>query len=562
MSGTSSPNRGVPPPSNEDSGSAAAASAVKNVTFPDDTLALIVAMVTATPSLEVTKAVQELFGERVIEDWEALTVESVEEVKAAVLANQEWSKVLTGTRLKKFLAVIEYASLGGIMLTNTMSFTEMLEATRKRRTENMIYGGSLGATMGPSPITDSNATNDGTNGTNNMYFTPALSRVRANPVTTTDSTTSTSTTSNEKFGEVPKLPNFSGTDEDYEKWQRLVTLKLGMARLLPFILEEDYAAAHPHIAQSVFYGLNFALQGGFAANIVNELETIHKDHNPYKLWLAIQDYYQTKTTTRTGMMKHVSRLINLKLDGSITATKFLSEWKDCCLKLQDSRSTLINDQEWLLALLYSAIQDDDYINVADKISADDQLTVTDVLREIRQREANLLHRNNKVSGDALRSVRRASTSKNNQGTKSGKDNDANGRKLPFLPKSWIKGVPVNILKAVKKWRYEINTGNYDVEALDELCYLPPLDANQTGTKSNGPTGGKQSSKASDRRKARRAGKTNTHNENVNPQSEDMGSGSDSNESNKKPKPPTNKRIRLNYKTGKSTTRVGFVDPNA
>lgn len=252
----------------------------------------------------------------------------------------------------------------------------------------------------------------------------------------------------------------------------------------------------------------------------------------------------------------------------MTAGQFLADWKDCVLRLQEVKATFIEDQKWLLALLYSAILDENYNSVLDKISANNQITVKEVLHEIRTRAEQLNRRDgSRLTGDGLalsKSARRTAsahkTDKPNKNNETGK-----GYKIPFFPKSWLRGITYTTYNIMKKWRYEVNQGNHDWETLDEMCALPPLDSNDQSnrTASSGGKQGKhynQTSKQKLNRKKSRRTKQLGPNDNG---TSDVGSSSESSNASKhnQTRPPTNKRIRLSYKNKNSKPKVGFVDPN-
>lgn len=338
--------------------------------------------------------------------------------------NAEWMKLLKDKRLTKLLAVVEYASLGGTEVDDTTTFSSLLQqlctlcTEAKKKEASVSLAGMLQVAT--------NDTNDGNAG--NIMFTPANLRGRITPgmVSEDNANTEVSTlTSGEKFSDIPKLPIFSGEDHDYEKWKRGVIEALATSRgLIAFIRDEDKVAQHPETAEGVFYCLSRAIRGGLSASIANEYDLVLEDRNPFKLRNALHAYYNTKTSAHTTMMNQIRRLINLKLEPGASATKFLEDWKDCVLRLQEVKATFVDDQRWLLALLYSAIQDDDYNIVLDKISADETITVKTVLNEIRVRAEHINQRDGtKVRGDGLglsKAARRASTT-TDPNTKSGKN---------------------------------------------------------------------------------------------------------------------------------------------
>lgn len=559
----------VSSPSKNGTGSTDVPTTPGNGRFPASTLKLIAALVVNDPTDSVIQVFTDIFKARGIEDWGSMELENVDDFKSMVETNADWMKVLKDKRLTKLLTVIEYASLGGTAIDDSVSFSSLLQSLRALRDEAKKKAASVSiAGMMQAAIPDPNDTQGG-----GLLFTPANLRGRITPGTISEDNgnTDVSTLSSaEKFGDIPKLPVFSGEDHDYDKWKRGVIEALATSRgLISFIRDEEKVVQHPETAEGVFYSLSWAMRGGLSASIANEYDLVLEERNPYKLWQALHEYYNTKTSTHTTMMNQIRRLINLKLDASVSATKFLEDWKDCVLRLQEVKATFIEDQQWLIALLYSAIQDEDYNVVLDKITSDDKITVKAVLSDIRSRAEQISKRDGiKVKGDGLglsKSARRASTNPNSNTGKSGKNQEAGkGWKIPLFPRSWMRGIPQYQYKAMKKWRYEVNQGNNDWEALDEMCALPVLIEDDRKPSS---TGGKhdhrpsQSSKSRNHHKKSRRTKSDTnHNDTA---VSDAGSETDSSASKKRaPRPPSNKRIRLNYKSKQSKPRVGFVDPNA
>lgn len=539
--------------------------------FPASTLKVIAAMIVQPASLAVEKTVADIFAKRGIEDWSSLELEDLDEVKTMIEENEEWMRVLKDKRIIKLLTVIEYAVLGGSVVDETSTFTDLFKRLREMRASSKLNMNSGGM----ADMSRTAGRGNGDFGTSNagLLFTPALNRDNYTPAASmgdTNTEAAVSSSGTEKFGDVPKLPVFSGEDHDYEKWKRAVMVALGSTKgLLPFIQDPEKVTQYPEIAENVFFGLSRATMNGLAASFVNELELVNADHDPYKLWNALRDYYETETSIHTITMNQIRRLINLKLDEGIPASKFLADWKDCVLRLQEVKATFVEDQKWLLALLYSAILDENYNSVLDKISANNTITVKEVLRDIRTRAEQLNRREgNKLSGDGMAPTKTARRVGSTTAiTKSSKNQEAGkGYKIPFFPKSWMRGIAYPIYKVMKKWRYEVNQGNNDWETLDEMCALPSLDNNETGHKHHnaGNKHGKHTSSSKTKFSHKKSRRTRSaDNNNADTGVSDAASSSESSSNSKKnPRPPTNKRIRLNYKSKQSKPKVGFVDPNA
>lgn len=230
--------------------------------FPDNVLALIVAMLSSAPSLELTEAVKTLFEQRGIEDWDGIAVNSIDEVKAMVEGHNALSKVLSNTRLVKLLTIFEYAALGGNVVTTSTTFTEIRNAVRDFKARK-----TAGSTVvGPNSDVDQGSMNNGSG----MVQTPAAgNRGYQTPGRAEDKPSDVAVA--ETHSEVPKLPNFSGVDEDYEKWQQAMVDALGTARgLLEFIEDPEVVTRYPKVAKSVFFGIRKAIRNGFASHFANQ----------------------------------------------------------------------------------------------------------------------------------------------------------------------------------------------------------------------------------------------------------------------------------------------------
>lgn len=282
----------------------------------------------------------------------------------------------------------------------------------------------------------------------------------------------------------------------------------------------------------------------------------------------MEEWFQTKTTSRGVMLKELRRLIHLKLEEGVTASKFLSEWKDCCLKLSSVQTTFLNEP-MLSAILYSAIQDENYNSVADRIAADNLATVTDILKDIRIREEQLLHKEwnnsgNNITKSARRTNRLDSNNKSTTDGKSSSKKDTNTQSVPFVPsfpKSWPQGYPYDLWKLMRDWRHAVNSQKHDANYLDRTFYVPPIKSAKVPTKDNTkrsyddaktkhPKSGTNDSRT--RFRSSRRTKSDKQDNSVTDGEIDQ---SDSSQDAKRP--PSNKRIQLGYRANSSSRRVAF-----
>ena len=222
---------------------------------------------------------------------------------------------------------------------------------------------------------------------------------------------------------VPTLEKFSGLDEDYFAWKEATVNVLGTAGFGRLLTDPDMSTKHPEVAESVFYALRGAVHGGQAQSIAQGmLDDTRLD--PTTLWLALESYYDTALNRANVVLFDIRRLINIRLDPDNTATKFISEYRECLQRLRKNNAKIADDTDTLRALLLVAIQDDDFEAVRDSIVSKPDSTVDTILTEIRERETSLMMKDNAshLGGDGLGTTRysRRATQTTSGSTGSGK----------------------------------------------------------------------------------------------------------------------------------------------
>ncbi|KAI2492905.1 hypothetical protein MHU86_21653 [Fragilaria crotonensis] len=140
----------------------------------------------------------------------------------------------------------------------------------------------------------------------------------------------------------------------------------------------------PDVAESVFYALRGAVHGGQAQSIAQGMLD-DKKLEPGLLWSALEEYYNTALNRANVVLFDIRRLLNIRLDNNSTATKFLSDFRDCLQRLRKNNARLSEDSDTLRALLLVAIQDDDFELVRDSIVHKPDSSVESILTEIRAR---------------------------------------------------------------------------------------------------------------------------------------------------------------------------------
>ena len=100
-------------------------------------------------------------------------------------------------------------------------------------------------------------------------------------------------------------------------------------------------------------------------------------------------------------------LLNIHLDPQMTATKFISDFRNCLQRLHKNNAHLPDDNDALQALLLVAIQDDDFELVHDSIVHKSDVSVESILTELRERETSLMMKDqaSNQSGDGTSNSR-------------------------------------------------------------------------------------------------------------------------------------------------------------
>jgi hypothetical protein len=296
---------------------------------------------------------------------------------------------------------------------------------------------------------------------------------------------------------VPTLGKFNGHDEDYLDWKESTIDALGTAGFNRFLHDATVISKHPEIAESVFYSLRGAVRGGQAQSIAQTMVD-EKKLDPSALWMALEEYYDTALNRANVVLFDIRRLLHLRLDPDGTASKFISDYRDCLQRLRKNNARLAEDTDTLRALLLVSIQDDGFEMVRDSIVHKPDLSIESILTELRERETSLMMKDQAASGvtgdGSTRSSRRVQHSA--PSTKSGKPSDsANGyseRKwsIPRYPDSWKKAFGASMFKLLLDWRTDAHKGKSQTELIS--LYDTVVEKVQNSGKSTGSRAPKSS----------------------------------------------------------------------
>ena len=260
---------------------------------------------------------------------------------------------------------------------------------------------------------------------------------------------------------VPELDTFKGTDEDSFGWMEDTLTKLGTAGLARYLTDSALVAKNPDLAESVFYALRRATMNGLAKHVSEDLMNL-KIYNPIDLWSNIEKYYDVNVNKANVILYEIKRLLALELNTSMTATKFISDYKDCLTRLRKVKAKIANDNETLRALLLLAIQDPNFDTVRDEILKSPNKSIEDLLTDLRERDSSLAIRDsthNEISGDGLSYSRRSvAFDKGSKYSKNTNTDDKKEWKIPFFPHGWRDAMGQKIFSHIISWRIEACKG--------------------------------------------------------------------------------------------------------
>ena len=253
---------------------------------------------------------------------------------------------------------------------------------------------------------------------------------------------------------IPKIDHFSGLDEDWHNWCTKTNDTFGRAGLSRFLRDASYCQLHQEVAESVFFAIKQATNGGHGQSMANQMHS-DKVFDPVKLWTDLETYYDTSINRANVVLFEIRRLLGLRLDPDTVPTKFISDFRASLLRLTENKATLIKDTDTLRALLLVAIQNDEFDTIRDDILKFPAKGIEDFLTSIRDRDSSLQIKDSgrEISGDGIgnRYARRAPT--NDQANSSTK------WKIPFFPRSWQNNLDKNIFRLLDKWRQDAIRNN-------------------------------------------------------------------------------------------------------
>lgn len=248
---------------------------------------------------------------------------------------------------------------------------------------------------------------------------------------------------------VPKLADFSGDDEDWYSWSVEVYNTLGRAGLKDYLTSESESS--DKIASQIFYAIRQAIQSGTAGYKSSELFR-DDDPNPYKLWSWLIDHFDTPLNQSNTTVLEIKKLLNLRLGPDTQPNRFISDFKECLLRLQENQAKVADDVDTLRAFLLVAIQNDEFDDVRKDILKKQEESIDPYLQALREQEALLQAKADRsLVSDSV--SRRAGYQK-----PSSTESSSSKWNMPRIPDSWCDMLGKKVFNLLVKWRSQAMSG--------------------------------------------------------------------------------------------------------
>jgi hypothetical protein len=181
--------------------------------------------------------------------------------------------------------------------------------------------------------------------------------------------------------------------------------------------------------------------------------------------------FDTPANTAGLLLKHINSLVDLRLDQSTTATKFISDFEETVLKLRTYGAKVADDQLVLRAFLLRAIQDEEYKLTQDFILSHPESTAKEILQHLANREAAIDVIGDdtvvKVDGNKPPQTSRRGNTRPASNWKEEKREDRRPWHIPFYPTSWRKAFGEKLFELLVQWRLAANHKTIGTERLNQ-----------------------------------------------------------------------------------------------
>ena len=266
---------------------------------------------------------------------------------------------------------------------------------------------------------------------------------------------------------LPAVKAFSGDDTAFWEWSDELHDTFGRGAIEDALTDPDFHLRDPKAVGIGFSTIAEALRKGTQKALPAMVKQKKKRAIAYDLYEALKAIFLTEENEAHYMSHSFEQLQALKLDDSITANEFISEWNLITTRMSRFHrcggDAVFTNRLFLRTMLQQAIISDDYLEVRQYINKHPRESIEDYLREIR---AQTSHKNSmqglpptNEEGQPVISSRRTSFA---PGTKSGKpDSSRNSSKfqkwnIPPIPLGFKEFMQKKLWTHLEQWREGAN----------------------------------------------------------------------------------------------------------
>lgn len=375
-----------------------------------------------TPSVALVSEVKNLFKLlRVTCMGDLETTASPESVLKAIQIPDDWE--LSGMHHARLVSFLEYASVRGQTLPSHLTAQDVSDVIESRKQE--ATPSSQGSVSTGQP------------GVSGLKYS------------------------------LPAVKAFSGDDTAFWEWSDELHDTFGRGAIEDALTDPEFHLRDPKAAGIGFSTIAEALRKGTQKALPAMVKQKKKRAIAYDLYEALKEIFLTEENEAHYMSHSFEQLQALKLDDSITANEFISEWNLITTRMSRFHrcggDAVFTNRLFLRTMLQQAIISDDYLEVRQYINKHPRESIEDYLREIR---AQTSHKNSmqglpptNEEGQPVLSSRRTSFA---PGTKPGKpDSSRNSSKfhkwnIPPIPLGFKEFMQKKLWTHLEQWREGAN----------------------------------------------------------------------------------------------------------
>ena len=327
----------------------------------------------------------------------------------------------------------------------------------------------------------------------------ALSSSKVSPPATLPSVVTT-VKDDKKVDKIPSftLPEFSGAVTDIEDWYQKAKKMFGSAGVDKYLADEVLCDNHDEWSYAFTCRLQDALSSGFASH----LNSIHeKERNCARFFKLIKDNYDITAENLHREFQQWISLFTITLESSADFDCFINKYETAVSRLRKFKSTAVDDNALMRALLVQALRTDEFKAVKVEINKDMTLSPKEIVAKLRAHHL-ALESDEKFTGSKPGST---SVTGSTRSIRRGESSKATSYKIPTWPTNLSKCISESVYKQLNFWKMLVNNPRRNAKQQKQL------DSFEIAGRSSSPTSRDRSRDShKDRGRDRKRPRKDTH----------------------------------------------------